>query len=176
MNPLKSKTPTPENIISNVFPHGTKIPIMLMIIIPIKDMNKNPRIPERLNFVVHPIIAVAVNIRPVAASAFQSIAIPAWVAAKTPINGAIVTPVIRAKAAKRTLFIGLFWLHHLEVNIIISSRAKSTYISHGYLKNVVKKYAFVMYIPAADTNTARAKNVITFPKNVGFKPILVVPL
>lgn len=107
------------------------MPKMLTTIIPIKAAVKNPRMPERSFFVVQPIVAVAVNTSAVATRALVTIIIPAGVAATIPINGAMVTPVMKAKAANKKRLSGAFWLHILEVKIIINSTAKAANISQG---------------------------------------------
>lgn len=170
MNPLKSRIPAPEKTSSNVLPHGKKMPSTLTIIIPMSPMMRNPLRPDKFIFVVQPRRAVAVNINPVAISAFVSIIAPPDVARTSVMSGAIVIPVMNAKSAKRKRFSGLFLLHVLDVKIIPNSAAKSTYISHGYDRKNPMKYVYVTYNPAIDVKMASAKNVITLPKNVGSMP------
>lgn len=108
MKPLKSSIPPPEKIISKLLPQGIKMPMILMAIIPIIPITRKPRRPERSLFVVHPRRAVAVNIAPVAKRALFKRSTPPGVDITMAIRGAIVTPDMKAKAAKRNLFKGTF--------------------------------------------------------------------
>lgn len=75
--------------------------------------------------------AVAENMQPVAIRALIRMLVPAGEASRTEISGAIVIPVMMAKAAKRILLSGLFLLQTLEEKMMTNSTAKKAYISHG---------------------------------------------
>ncbi len=110
------------------------------MIMPISDIIKKPRRPERSYFVVQPIRAVAVNINPVERRAFARIPTPAGEAAKTANRGVKVTPVKKVKSIKRSRFKGREVLHQWAVKTRISSAAKTRYINHGIVKKYETKY------------------------------------
>jgi len=71
------------------------------------------------------------NVHAVASKAFIRIITPPTLVRTKAIRGAIVIPVMNAKAANMILFSGDLRLHILDVKMMINSVMKSTHIRAG---------------------------------------------